>query len=67
MKKDQDDLYGSNSEFLYYFDLGCLNHYKRNFKESAANFAKAEQIYEDLYTSGVRGRRPGVCGHGCHG
>ncbi|MBO7551057.1 MAG: hypothetical protein J6T62_06000 [Fibrobacter sp.] len=53
MKKDQDDLYGSNSEFLYYFDLGCLNHYKRNFKESAANFAKAEQIYEDLYTKSV--------------
>ena len=53
MKKDQDDLYGSNSEFLYYFDLGCLNHYKRNFKESAENFAKAEQIYEDLYTKSV--------------
>ena len=53
MKKDQDDLYGSNSEFLYYFDLGCLNHYKRDFKESAANFAKAEQIYEDLYTKSV--------------
>lgn len=53
MKEDQDDLYGSNSEFLYYFDLGCLNHYKRNFKESAANFAKAEQIYEDLYTKSV--------------
>lgn len=53
VKKEQEDLYGSNSEFLYYFDLGCLNHYNRNFKESAANFAKAEQIYEDLYTKSV--------------
>ena len=53
MKDEQDDLYGSNTEFLYYFDLGCLYHYKRDFKESAANFAKAEQIYEDLYTKSV--------------
>lgn len=53
VKKEQKDLYGSNSEFLYYYDLGCLHHYNRNFKESAANFAKAEQIYEDLYAKSV--------------
>lgn len=53
VKDKEEDLYGSNSQFLYYFDLGVLNHYNRDFKESAANFAKAEQIYEDLYTKSV--------------
>lgn len=53
VKKKEKDLYGSKSEFLYYFDLGVLNHYNRNFKESAANFAKAEQIYDDLFTKSV--------------
>ena len=53
VEKQQDDLYGSNSEFLYYYDLGILHHYDRNFKESAKNLAQAEKIYEDLYTKSV--------------
>lgn len=53
VKKQQEDLYGSNSEFLYYFDLGVLNHYNRNFDESIKNFEKAEQINEDLYTKSI--------------
>lgn len=53
VKKEEKDLYGDKSKFLYYFDLGVLHHYNRNFKESAANFAKAEQIYEGLYTKSV--------------
>lgn len=53
VKDEQEDLYGSNSEFLYYYDLGVLQHYNRNFKESADNFAKAEKIYDDLYTKSI--------------
>lgn len=53
VKKQQKDLYGSNSEYLYYYDLGVLNHYNRNFDESIKNFEKAEKIYDDLYTKSV--------------
>lgn len=53
VKKEQKDLYGSNSEFLYYYDLGVLHHYNRDFDESIKNFAKAEQIYDDLYTKSL--------------
>lgn len=53
VKKQKDDLYGSNSEFLYYYDLGVLHHYNRNFDESIKNLAQAEKVYEDLYTKSV--------------
>ncbi|MCQ2055285.1 MAG: hypothetical protein MJY82_08345 [Fibrobacter sp.] len=53
VKKQKEDLYGSNSEFLYYYDLGVLNHYNRNFDESIKNLAQAEKIYEDLYTKSI--------------
>lgn len=53
VKKEEKDLYGSNSQFLYYFDLGTLHHYNRDFKESALNLDKAEEIYDDLYTRSV--------------
>jgi hypothetical protein len=51
--KNQEDLYGSNSEFLYYFDLGTLYHYNGNWAQSAENLAKAEQIYDDLFARSV--------------
>ena len=53
VKKKQKDLYGSNSEFLYYYDLGVLHHYNRNFDESIKNFEKAEKINDDLYTKSI--------------
>ena len=53
VKKQQEDLYGDNSEFLYYFDLGVLYHYNGNYSESAVSFDKAEKIYDDLYTRSV--------------
>ncbi|WP_290762661.1 hypothetical protein [Fibrobacter sp. UBA4297] len=53
VKKQQEDLYGDNSEFLYYYDLGVLYHYNGNYKESAINFDKAEKIYDDLYTRSI--------------
>ena len=53
IKKQQEDLYGEKTEFLYYFDLGVLYHYSGNYQKSAANFDKAEKIYDDLYTHSV--------------
>ena len=53
LQKQRDDLYGDNTEFLYYFDLGVLQHYNGNYKESSLNFAKAEKVYDDLYTRSI--------------
>lgn len=53
VQKNKDKLYGSNTEFLYYFDLATLYHYEGNYKQSAENFEKAKEIYEDLYTKSV--------------
>ena len=53
VKKQREDLYGEKTEFLYYFDLGVLYHYNGNYKESAANFDKADKIYDDLYTRSI--------------
>lgn len=53
IEKKRDDLYGSNSEFLYYFDLGVLQHYSKNYDASINNLAKAAEIYEELYTRSV--------------
>lgn len=53
VQKKKDDLYGSNTEFLYYFDLATLSHYNGDFRKSADAFEKAKQIYEDLYTKSV--------------
>ena len=53
VQKQKDDLYGSDTEFLYYFDLGVLYHYNGKYKESADNFAQAEQIYDELYTRSI--------------
>ena len=32
VKKQQEDLYGEKTEFLYYFDLGVLYHYNGNYQ-----------------------------------
>lgn len=53
VQNEEDELYGENSQFLYYLDLGTLHHYNRNFKESARHLDKAEEIYEDLYTRSI--------------
>ena len=53
VKKQQEDLYGEKTEFLYYFDLGVLYHYNGNYAESAKNFDKADKIYDDLYTRSI--------------
>ena len=52
-QKGKDDLYGDDNAFLYHFDLGVLYHYNGDYKESATNFAKAEKIYDDLYTRSI--------------
>ena len=53
VEKEKDDIYGSNSTFLYHFDEGALYHYSGKNKESIEQFSKAEQVYEDLYTKSV--------------
>ncbi len=53
VKKGQEDLYGSNTEFLYYLDLGILYHYNRDYDASIQNLAQAAQVYDDLYTRSV--------------
>lgn len=49
----KDDIYGEKSAFLYYFDLGTLYHYNGENQKSIQHFAKAEQVYEELYTRSV--------------
>ncbi|MFA6342245.1 MAG: hypothetical protein WCX75_05250 [Fibrobacteraceae bacterium] len=51
--ENQEDLYGSNTEFLYYFDLGTLYHYSGAWAQSAQNFEKAAQVYDDLFARSV--------------
>jgi hypothetical protein len=53
IEKEKDDIYGKNSEFLYYFDKGTLYHYMGNNKESIKHFEQAEKVYDDLYTKSV--------------
>lgn len=50
---EKEDLYGDNTLFLYHFDLATLYHYNGDYKKSAAEFEKAKQVYEDLYTKSV--------------
>lgn len=53
VQKQQEDLYGSNSEFLYYYDLGVLYHYNGDYDKSIKNFEKAEKVHDDLYARSV--------------
>lgn len=53
VEKERKDLYGEKSLFLYHFDLGTLHHYNRNWNASIEHFAKAEQVYDDLFTKSV--------------
>ncbi len=53
VQKDKDKLYGSNTLFLYHFDLATLFHYNGDARKSADEFEKAKQVYEDLYTKSV--------------
>jgi len=53
VRKGQSSLYGSNSEYLYEFDLGLLFHYQGQWDSSIVHLAKAEQILEDLYALSV--------------
>lgn len=53
IEKEKEDIYGEKSAYLYHFDQGALYHYNGDNKKSIEHFAKAEQIYEDLYTKSV--------------
>lgn len=53
VQKNREKLYGSNSEFLYHFDLATLYHYEGNYRKSADEFEKAKQVEDELYTKSV--------------
>ncbi len=53
VQTNKEELYGEKSMFLYYYDLGVLHHYNRNFDSSIEAFNQARQIYEDLYARSV--------------
>ncbi len=53
IEKQREDLYGSNSEFLYYYDLGVLHHYNGNYDQSIKTLEKAEKVHDDLYARSV--------------
>ena len=53
IEEEKDDIYGSNSTYLYHFDQGTLYHYAGKNKERIKHFEQAEQIYDDLFTKSV--------------
>lgn len=53
IKKEQADLYGENTKFLYHLDLGILHHYNKDFDASIKELTAAAQVYDDLYARSV--------------
>lgn len=45
--------YGPKNEFLYYLDLGLMQHVSKNYQESNATFEQAKQIYSQNYTKSI--------------
>ena len=45
---DSKDAYGSKNEFLYYIDLGLLNHLSDNYKQSNINFESAKKYMNKI-------------------
>jgi uncharacterized protein len=51
--KKQTKLYGNNSKFLYYMDIGVLYHYAGEYDSSTAYLLQASKIYDDLFAHSV--------------
>jgi uncharacterized protein len=51
--KKQPKLYGKNSRFLYYMDIGMLYHYAGQYDSSTAYLLNASKIYDDLFARSV--------------
>jgi len=53
IEKNKKELYNSEDEFLFEFDLGTLHHYNQNYETSIKHFAKAAEILDELYTRSI--------------
>lgn len=45
--------YGAKNEFLYYLDLGFVEHLAGNYEQSNEAFEQAKQIYDQNYTKSI--------------
>ena len=45
--------YGTKNEFLYYVDLGLMQHISKNYQDSNNSFEQAKQIYDQNYTKSI--------------
>ena len=45
--------YGTKNEFLYYVDLGFMQHISKNYQDSNNSFEQAKKIYEENYTKSI--------------
>lgn len=48
-----DKISQSNSELLYCYELGTIQHEKGDYAQSNATFQRAEQVLEELYTKSI--------------
>ncbi|MDG5816703.1 hypothetical protein QA601_16520 [Chitinispirillales bacterium ANBcel5] len=53
MIKDNDNLYGRNEQFLYYFDIGVLYHYAGLFDSSTTYLMKAADVHDQLFARSI--------------
>jgi len=51
--KQKKHEYGESDQVLRYLDMGILEHYQGEYKNSIAHFEQAEQRIDDLYTKSV--------------
>ena len=50
---DSKSTYGNKNEFLYYLDLGFIQHLAGNYEESNKTFEQAKKIYDKNYTKSI--------------
>ena len=53
VEKNKKELYNSEDEFLFEFDMGTLHHYNQDYETSIKYFARAEEILDDLYSRSI--------------
>jgi|GEM_PF-356333 len=51
--RNNPDLYGSQNQFLYWFDLGLLFHYTGQYDTSLFHLQKAEKVFDDLFAVSI--------------
>jgi len=48
-----EKFYKSKNKFLFYADLGLMQHISKNYQDSNTTFEKAKQIYDENYTKSI--------------